>query len=152
VVGVAFEKGYACIDLFSAFEAASDYPAVAFPHHQQQDVPTSYTPTDVVHPLPSSLNAPSGPVISLMYPPKRQLGDDFEMRIVVEATGALVDSFTRLPNDPSDPYATYQLNTVVTIPTLPLQPAETYRVLVTGSVDEELIEKQWLFTTGTDQP
>ena len=146
-VGVAFESGYACLDVFTAFEAIPDHEPVQYPAHLQMGVPTEYAEHGPVSPLPADLPPPTGPIVSLMFAPERVIGPDFKMRLLEEDTGAQVDTFVRLPHDPADPYADFLLNTVAAIPLSPLEPSRTYRVISQGKVDGEVREKQWVFTT-----
>ncbi len=149
-VGVAWENNYACLDLFTKFEAVTDYTPVAFPANGQGGVPLSFTTDGVVNPIPGDIDLPTGPIVSLLFPPAQVVAAGFQATVIVEATGEQLKGFVRLPKDPTDPYATFQLNAVTITPLKPLEPSETYRVTMKGEVDEAVFERQWTFTTAAE--
>ena len=146
-IGVAFQDGYACMDVFSTYGIVDDHPPVQYPAHQQDDVPTSFNAPGPVNPLPTSVSLPSGPIVSLMFPTARELGQGFMATVIDKESGAALAAFTRLPREAEDPYADFHLNTVAVTPLQPLKPVHTYGVIMDGEVDGELFHKEWEFTT-----
>lgn len=149
-VGAAFEEGYACLDLFSAWEQVADHGPFHYPAQGQTGVPTSFDNPGPVNPIPADIPLPTGPILSITFAPERAVAPSTTGRIVAEDTGEEIPSFTRLPHDESDPWAAFHLNTVAVVPLLPLEAERGYRVIVKGHVDESLIEKQWVFQTAAE--
>lgn len=146
-VGGAFEYGYACLDPISGWTADTEHAPVPYPFHGQKKVPTTYENLGALDPIPAEIEKPTGPIVSLLFPPGVVLDPAFSAVLSVEDGGTIIETFTRLPKDESDPYAAFQRNAVTLIPVAPLQPGTTYRVIMSGSVNEELYEKQWVFST-----
>jgi hypothetical protein len=146
-VGMAFEDGYACVDMFSGWEQVPDHASVRYPAPEQEDVPTTLLDPGPIDPLPTELPRPTGPIITLTLDPARVVAPGFEAVVVSGATGEQLPAFVRLPHDPTDPYAAFHLNTIAIVPLQPLAPDAPWQVVMKGTVDEEYFETSWAFRT-----
>lgn len=146
-VGVAFDAGYACLDVYSDSAAVEEHVSIQYPANGAVGV--SHTLEDVgpVTPFPPAVAFPTGPTASLTFGQTDVLSDGFVAALVAEADGQLLPAFVRLPNDPEDPYKTLQGNTVTVTSLAPLSPLTSYRVMMKGEVAGNFFERQWVFST-----
>jgi hypothetical protein len=151
-VGLAFDAGYACLDLYSAWQDPGDFLAVPWPGRDQVDVPTSWTPVQGITPRPFDVSGPTGPLVSLTFAPKRLLGTDFVATLTAVGDGVPLTAVVRLPLEQDDPFASYQRNSVIILPLLPLEAGTTYDVFVEGTVDAAISTRGWSFTTAGAVP
>lgn len=151
-VGLAFGGGYACMDVFSAWVDPEDFIAIPWPGRDQTDVSTSFTPVQGVTPLPFDMPGPTGPIVSLLFAPKRLLGTDFVATIAPAGDATPVTALVRLPLEQDDPFAAYQRNAVLIVPLQPLEPGTRYDVVVEGTVDATVSTRTWSFTTAGTAP
>ena len=148
-VGVAFQDGWVCLDLFSAFAAVEGHAPVPWPAGDAAGVPTTLHDAGALDPRPPGYTPPNGTIVSLLFAPDA-IVDTATFTAALSTGGAPVEAFTRLPNDPNDPYRVRQGNAVTLIPRHPLGPLTTYDVFMAGKVDGEDFQKLWQFTTGED--
>ncbi len=146
-IGIAYEEGYACLDVYSKWVEQPDHAPVAYPAAGAVDVATALDDPGPINPFPAGMDPPTGPIVTLTFAPSRTVSDTFSASVVVEATGEQLPAFVRLPRDPTDVYAEFQLNTVSVTPRAPLAPESTYRVIMKGEVGDEYYENQWTFST-----
>lgn len=146
-IGVGMAQNYWCLDVINGAVFYLQHEPIAYPADNQRDVPILFDGTESPNPLPESLSAPTGYFISLQFDHDTVLGDDFELLLYHETN--VIDSFVRYPNDESDPNRQLQRATVSLTAKKPLRYNTSYEVVAVGTVDGQLYEKVWRFTTKT---
>ncbi len=149
IVGLAFESGWACLDVLSRYVPANGAPPVAYPPPEASGVPAHYSGGDTasLSPLPTGLVPPVGFILSLAFPPDRPVRGSAQATLRRLSDGIAVSVVTRGPADVGEPFATYQRNTVLVIPKAPLLAGTRYEVGVTALAGDVEASRSWQFTT-----
>ncbi len=149
-VGFAYDRGFACLDVYSAYVDPGRHSPVLWPGLEQENVPRTFEPVQGVTPIPTDVDSPTGPIISMMFPRVTLVGGGLVSSLVAGNTSAPVEHLLRHPESKDDPWAEYQGNAVLLIPLAPLEPSTTFTVTISGLIDGEESLREWSFSTGVD--
>lgn len=151
-VGFAYDRGFACLDVYSAYVDPGRHSPILWPGVEQENVPTTFEPVQGVTPIPNDVDGPTGPIISIMFPRVTLVGGGLVSSLVGADPNDPIDHLLRLPESKDDPWSEYQGNAVLLVPLAPLEPSTTFTVTVSGLIDGEESLREWSFTTAGATP